>query len=333
MRIGLILLLNLFQGMVTKIQMMFCNQMIPKQQYQQQDSVTGADHRFADERQPQAMTWLTTPLFAALLCSLCIHSLAVFAAFNLVPIRPSAEIRTLFVYIASPSKLPVRENSSETSPEAIIPQEHPPVPNESILSPTPEPVAAKLDDIPPPSQVQAESPPSLSPVRPAVKKLVSSRTKKVVTPEITPTASPADPLLIAGNSRSNRVEELPAPVFQQTMATAPQMKPVDSSEKVRPGNTHADIQHFRDQQLDNIGAKVMAVLQYPAMAKRMNWQGQASIGFILHPSGEVTNLVVEKSSGFPVLDKQAIAAVQAAAPFIGPTTQLTMTLPIRFHLD
>jgi protein TonB len=313
--------------------MMLCNQMLPKQQYQQQDSVAGGDHRLADERQPQALPWLTTPLFAALLCSLCIHSLAVFAAFNLFSIRQSAEIRTLSVYTASLTKLPVRENSSETLPEAIIPQEHPLVSNESILSSTPEPVAAKIDDIPTPSQVQTVSPPPLSPVRPAVKKLVSSRTKKVVTPEITTAASPADPLLIAGNSGSNRVEELPAPVFQQAMATAPQMKPVDSPEPVRPGHTYAEIQQFRDRQLDNIGAKVMAVLQYPAMARRMKWQGQASIGFILHPSGEVTNLVVEKSSGFPVLDKQAIAAVQTAAPFIGPTTQLTMTLPIRFHLD
>ncbi len=319
--------------MVTKMDMMLCNQMLSKQQYQQHDSVTGADHRLADDQQPQALLWSTTPLFAALLCSLCIHSLAVFAAFNLVPTRQSAEIRPLSVYTASLTKLPVSENSAETSPEAIIPQKHPPVSNESVLASVPEPAAAEIDQISPPSQVQTVSPPPPSPVRPAVKKLVSSRIKKVVTPEISTAAPPPDPSLIASNTGPVQVEELSPPVSQQAVATTPQMKPVDSSTSVRPGNTHADTQQFRDKHLDNIGAKVMAVLQYPAMARRMNWQGQASIGFILHPSGEVTNLVVEKSSGFPILDKQAIAAVQTAAPFIGPATQLTMTLPIRFHLD
>jgi periplasmic protein TonB len=326
----------MFKSMVTKMDMMFCNQMLSKQHYQQHDSVTGADHRLADDQQPQALLWSTTPLFAALLCSLCIHTLAVFAAFNLVPTRQFAEIRTLSVYTANPTNLPVRENSSETSSEAIIPQIHPPVSNESVLASVPEPAAAEIDQISPPSQVsqvQMASTPPPSPDRPVVKKLASSRIKKVVTPEIRTAAPPPDPSLIAGNSGSNQVEVLPPPVFQQAVATAPQMKPVDSSTSVRPGNTHAEIQQFRDKHLDNIGAKVMAVLQYPAMARRMNWQGQASIGFILHPSGEVTNLVVEKSSGFPILDKQAMVAVQTAAPFIGPATQLTMTLPIRFHLD
>jgi len=302
-------------------------------QYQNQAFVTGADHCLSDGRQPQALPWLTTPMLAAILCSLCIHSMAIFAAFNLVQTRQLAEIRTLSVYTASYMKVPARENSSEDSPEAIIPQKHPPVANESVFSSAQEPAVTKIDSISPPSQIQTVSPPPLSPVRPEVKKLVSSRTKRVVTPEINTATPPADPLLIAGNTDSIQVEELPLPVSQQAMVIAPQLEPVDSSETARPDNPHLDIQQFREEHLDNIGTKVMAVLQYPAMARRMNWQGQAYIGFILHPTGEVTDLVVEKSSGFPVLDKQAMAAIKTAAPFIGPATRLTITLPVRFHLD
>ena len=77
----------------------------------------------------------------------------------------------------------------------------------------------------------------------------------------------------------------------------------------------------------------MAVLQYPAMAKRMKWQGLSSIGFVLHPSGEVTGLKVEKSSGHELLDKQALAAVKAAAPFDGAPEAVSVILPVRFHLD
>jgi protein TonB len=301
-------------------------------QYQKEDLLIGACHCPPEKQQPPTILWLTIPLFAAILCSLCIHGMVVIGILNLSSPRKPTKSQVLSDYTVNLIKMTTSENLLNDSPAVIIPEKPQPVSIESTLSSAPvvpEPVAAKIDNIPPPAPFQKTVATVKSPVLSSTKKPVS----KAIDSKINGIEVPKNPLPVMTNNSSVTMAETAEPIPQETAALNSGRKSEDLTTLHDPGKDISDSQQFREKHLEDIGAKVIAVLQYPAMAKRLNWQGQAHIGFLLLPSGEVTNFVVEKSSGFPILDTQAVAAVQAAAPFIGPAKQLSITLPVRFQLD
>ncbi len=79
--------------------------------------------------------------------------------------------------------------------------------------------------------------------------------------------------------------------------------------------------------------RVMAALTYPAVARRQGWSGQVRVEFVILTSGKIENLKVASSSGYPLLDRQALKAVRAAEPFPPPRMAATITLPVNFVLN
>ena len=58
------------------------------------------------------------------------------------------------------------------------------------------------------------------------------------------------------------------------------------------------------------------------------------VAFTITPSGSVSELRVLTSSGFPVLDDQALAAVRRSSPFTpAPSIAATLIIPITFRLN
>lgn len=55
---------------------------------------------------------------------------------------------------------------------------------------------------------------------------------------------------------------------------------------------------------------------YPYMARRLGQQGKVSLNFVMHPDGQVTDVVVVESSRHSVLDRAAEQAVVAISPFV-----------------
>lgn len=55
--------------------------------------------------------------------------------------------------------------------------------------------------------------------------------------------------------------------------------------------------------------------QYPFAARRRHMAGRVTVCFAIHPDGSVRGLEVVESSGFSVLDRAALEAVNRAAPF------------------
>ncbi len=54
---------------------------------------------------------------------------------------------------------------------------------------------------------------------------------------------------------------------------------------------------------------------YPELAVRNGWQGSLYISFVIRKDGSVSDIKLEKSSNYPVLDDAAITAVRLASPF------------------
>lgn len=66
---------------------------------------------------------------------------------------------------------------------------------------------------------------------------------------------------------------------------------------------------------DTIKQKIQAHRRYPSWAREQKFEGVARVGFILRSDGTVIHKRIIASSGFGILDREAIATVKRAAPF------------------
>jgi protein TonB len=88
--------------------------------------------------------------------------------------------------------------------------------------------------------------------------------------------------------------------------------------------------------LANFGAirsSILGNLRYPLIARRQGWSGMVEVAFMIAPDGTVSDLRVQASSGFPVLDEQALAAVRRSAPLTPPRIAVLLVVPITFQLN
>jgi protein TonB len=74
---------------------------------------------------------------------------------------------------------------------------------------------------------------------------------------------------------------------------------------------------------------------YPAVAKRMNVEGVATVSFRVLADGSITNVSLESSSGNKTLDAAALEAVKKikrykAIPSEFATNEMDLSIPIKF---
>jgi len=96
-------------------------------------------------------------------------------------------------------------------------------------------------------------------------------------------------------------------------------------ESSRAGYLNEHFAYIRDKILRNV--------VYPDVARRMGWQGKVVLSFVITAKGAVKSFQVVQSSGFKMLDRQAIETVQDAAPFPKPPVEAKLVIPIIYRLD
>ena len=74
-------------------------------------------------------------------------------------------------------------------------------------------------------------------------------------------------------------------------------------------------------------------IAYPAMARRMGWEGKVVVAFLLLPDGSVRDIRVVQGSGHPVLDRGAVDAVRNASPFPRPPAEAKIVTPVVYRLS
>ncbi len=75
----------------------------------------------------------------------------------------------------------------------------------------------------------------------------------------------------------------------------------------------------------NVRDRVSFYWEYPVAAARNGWQGTLTVDFVVSRDGKITEIEIDRSSGYPVLDDAAITAIKLAGPFF--------TFPEHFILD
>lgn len=185
---------------------------------------------------------------------------------------------------------------------------------------SPSPVQKPAKETPVPAKQKSPSPAIATPVpvaKPAVQKVSAAALPPSVEAVLPESASSAS-ALPAG-----------APTLDAPPATAPTLAapPVDTAALYA-----LQVQRYGDAQLSLIREKVSREVRYPLMARRQGWVGRVTVEFTVELSGEVGALRVAESSGYPMLDRQALLAVKAASPFSPPPVVATLTLPVAFEL-
>lgn len=66
---------------------------------------------------------------------------------------------------------------------------------------------------------------------------------------------------------------------------------------------------------DALKQRIQQVRQYPRWARRQEWEGNALLRFDVQSTGRLEDIQLIHSSGFEILDKEAMAAVRRAQPF------------------
>ena len=77
----------------------------------------------------------------------------------------------------------------------------------------------------------------------------------------------------------------------------------------------------------------MRHLVYPAVAKRNGWSGRVTVSFIIRENGLVEKARVIKSSGYDILDSNAIKTIMDVQPCPKPPGKAELVLPIVYKLD
>ncbi len=87
----------------------------------------------------------------------------------------------------------------------------------------------------------------------------------------------------------------------------------------------------------SISQEIKRSLSYPLVAQRKGWQGTTEVLLKMTTDGKVADITVGKSSGFKVLDDEALRMVRKAT--LPPTPEdlrgrdLTVRVPIIFKLE
>jgi periplasmic protein TonB len=128
------------------------------------------------------------------------------------------------------------------------------------------------------------------------------------------------------------VQPLPAPVAETQAAAETSQEQVAVPPAPATPAVPAD-EVYRRANFSTIRDSILANLQYPMLARRKGWSGKVEIAFLIKPDGHISELRIEKSSGYSVLDEQAMDAIRRSAPFTPPRIAALLVMPVTFQLN
>ncbi len=79
--------------------------------------------------------------------------------------------------------------------------------------------------------------------------------------------------------------------------------------------------------------RITGRIVYPHLARKMGWGGQVKLAFVVCEDGGVNDVRVVESSGFGLLDRNAVDTVKSVAPFPSPPVRAEIRMAISYRLN
>jgi len=131
---------------------------------------------------------------------------------------------------------------------------------------------------------------------------------------------------------------VPSPPVASVAVQAPPISipvapPKESPKVVAPPPAPNVEKEFLDAHLGEIRSLLLQNLKYPANARRLKMQGEVRVAFTLNADGSVENIKVTESSGFDILDEDAMKLIEkTASRFPKPTKSVRINAPLGYVL-
>jgi len=208
--------------------------------------------------------------------------------------------------------------------------------------------------MPPPLQVSLAQPKSMEnkpspekekspePPKPEVKKpeppKPEIKKEPLPVPEKTPTTVPLSKPPVSVKPKEEQVTEAnPKPEANPTRVIT---KAADAPQETKTVNAPSPekVSAATNDYSSLLAAAIAKYKQYPKIAQMRGWQGLIIIELQLNPQGGVIYSQIKKSSGYDVLDQEALEMIKRASPFPQPPEALrsknfTVLVPISFKLE
>lgn len=140
------------------------------------------------------------------------------------------------------------------------------------------------------------------------------------------------------NVSYSSAESNPEMTSESTGSYADEPASIDGTGNSGPGPTSSDPgeipsgQGYVDENFYYVKDLITRNIVYPAVARRMKWQGTVEVSFVVLENGSVEDIRIVASSGYSVLDKNIVSVIKSVQPFPGPPTAAEFTMPIRYIL-
>lgn len=159
--------------------------------------------------------------------------------------------------------------------------------------------------------------------------------QKVIPPA--PAVEPVGPVPIVAKPR----DSLPSPPEQAAVAMATNSVPGGtgtSATSRTAGKGHGDTEEqlsnrYRAANFAYIKKIIEENLSYPHRAQRMGWTGSCVVSFVVLVSGQVTDIRIQKSTGYDILDDNVIETIKKTAPFPTPPIKAALKIPIIYQFE
>jgi len=153
-----------------------------------------------------------------------------------------------------------------------------------------------------------------------------------VTPKTSPMAQPIADVIQPSQTLKNEVVAM-----AQTAPTVQKSEPV--IEKIQeplvvPSPPKPSVEEeYLDNHLSAIRDVLIKYRKYPNQAVRLKQEGIAKISFRLKSNGEVEDIMVQSSSGYDILDSDALSLIEKTAHYFPrPPKSIRITVPLRYSL-
>jgi protein TonB len=142
---------------------------------------------------------------------------------------------------------------------------------------------------------------------------------------ITPTEKNEETVPIKKNDEKEMPPATPAVVASVQEGTVSGTADIaGNQETARAGYISAHFARIRD--------KILKKISYPTVARRMGWSGRVVVAFIICEDGHVEDISIRESSGFSILDQNAIMAVRESCPLPRPPVRTALVMQVLYQL-
>ena len=194
----------------------------------------------------------------------------------------------------------------------------------------PEPLKIRIAAFIPPTTVQAPIPTPPMPIVPP--KQTPPPIQKNTPPPPVAVAKPIPSTVVPVPVTSRPTPPVPQPIQPLTQAPAPKVIEAPKAPPPPPPPVNVE-KEFLNAHLGEIRGQLLQNFKYPKMAQKLKMQGEVKVSFSLSSEGKVDNIKVSESSGFDILDEDAMALIEkTASTFPKPSKSVRITVPLSYVL-